>query len=68
MFIGRIYGPRANKVNSCNCELAAKSPHIKVESQQKTNKPWSRLHLDYTGPIIGILLPYSGRQLHEMTM
>ena len=43
-----------NRVKSCkSCLSAAKAPPIDCNSWQKTDKPWSRLHIDYAGPIKG---------------
>ena len=43
-----------NMVKSCrNCASVAKAPPIKFNSWPKTEKLWSRLHIDYAGPIKG---------------
>ena len=53
------YWPRMDNdieklVRSCRgCALAAKSPPIKIQPWPKTDVPWSRLHIDYAGPING---------------
>ena len=33
--------------------LAAKAPPVKFNPWPKTNKPWSRLNINYAGPIKG---------------
>ena len=43
-----------NFVKACRgCQLAAKSPSIKINPWPKTDMPWQRLHIDYAGPIKG---------------
>ena len=34
-----------------SCALVAKAPPIKFNPLPKTDKPWSRLHIEYAGPI-----------------
>ena len=34
-----------------NCALVTKAPPVKFNPWPKTDKPWSRLHIDYAGPI-----------------
>ncbi|XP_014777997.1 uncharacterized protein K02A2.6-like [Octopus bimaculoides] len=39
-------------VKSCRgCVLAAKSPPIKFQLWPKTDIPWSRIHINFTGPL-----------------
>ena len=41
-----------NLVKICkNCALAAMASPVKFNPWPKTDKPWSRLHNDYAGPI-----------------
>ena len=53
------YWPRMDQdiekiVKTCRgCALAAKAPPIKFNPWPKTNTPWSRLHIDYAGPVNG---------------
>ena len=55
-----------NIVKSCKSYVSvAKAPPIKFNPWSKTDKPWSRLYIDYTGPIKGPYFCYS-RQLYEM--
>ena len=43
-----------NMVKSCkSCASVAKAPPIKFNPWPKTDKPWSRLHIDYASPIKG---------------
>ena len=43
-----------NMVISCkSCASVVKAPPIKFNQWPKTDKPWSRLHIDNTGPIRG---------------
>ena len=43
-----------NMVKSCkSCAAVAKAPPIKFNPWSKTDKSWSRLYIDYTGPIKG---------------
>ena len=43
-----------NMVKLCkSCALVTKAPPIKFNPWQKTNKQWSRQHIDYAGPIKG---------------
>ncbi|XP_026441996.1 uncharacterized protein K02A2.6-like, partial [Papaver somniferum] len=35
------------------CILASKSPHILHKPWPKTDRPWSRIHIDFAGPIDG---------------
>ena len=43
-----VYWPGMNKESSA---LVAKLPPIKFNPRPETDKPWSRLHIDYTGLI-----------------
>ena len=44
-----------NVVKCCKgCAKAAKAPPVKYYPWPKTDRPWSRLHIDYAGPINGI--------------
>ncbi|XP_014785649.1 uncharacterized protein K02A2.6-like [Octopus bimaculoides] len=36
------------------CALAAKSPPVKFQLWPKTDSPWTRLHIDSTGPVNGV--------------
>ena len=46
-----------NLVKTCKiCALAAKATPVKFNPWPKTDKPWSRLHVDYADPIKGTLL------------
>ena len=39
-------------VSKCKgCILAAKSPPTSQEPWPKTDRPWSRIHIDFAGPI-----------------
>ena len=41
-----------NMVKSCkSCASVPKTPPIKFNPWPKTDKPWSRLHIDYAGTI-----------------
>ena len=41
-------------VNACKgCALAAKAPPIKFTPWPKTDRPWSRIHADFAGPLDG---------------
>lgn len=43
-----------NMVNTCKvCALAAKAPLITHKPWPKTDRPWSRIHVDFTGPLEG---------------
>ena len=54
-------------VKSCkSCTSIAKAPPIKFNSWPKTDKPWSRLHIDNAGPIKEHTFFYHSRQLYEM--
>ena len=35
------------------CQLAAKSPPVRTQPWPKTDIPWSRIHMDYAGPLNG---------------
>ena len=35
------------------CELAAKSPPVRTQPWIKTDIPWSRIQMDYAGPLNG---------------
>ena len=35
------------------CSLAAKTPPIRFQPWPKPNVPWSRIHIDLTGPLNG---------------
>ena len=35
------------------CQLAAKSPPVRTQPWPKTDIPWSRIHMDYGGPLNG---------------
>ena len=56
---GYVYWPGMDSevekyVQYCKgCQLAAKDPPIKTNAWPKTNNPWSRLHIDYAGPLKG---------------
>ena len=57
---GYVYWPNMNKqleelVKSCTkCQLVAKSPRkTKLYSWPIPESPWSRLHIDFAGPING---------------
>lgn len=42
------------KVDACKgCALAAKAPAIVHKPWPKTDQPWSRIHLDFAGPVDG---------------
>ena len=39
-------------VKACkSCALAAKAPPIKLSPWPKINRPWSRIHIDFAGPL-----------------
>ena len=41
-------------IRSCTgCALAAKSPLIKFSPWPKTDLPWTRIHMDFAGPLDG---------------
>lgn len=42
-----------NKVKTCHNCTDNKIPALKVEPCPEANKSWSRLHLEYAGPIKG---------------
>ena len=43
-----------NMIRSCTgCALAAKSPPIKFSPWPKTDLPWTRIHVDFAGPLDG---------------
>lgn len=43
-----------NAVAKCKgCALAAKAPPVKFNPWPKTDLPWSRLHVDFAGPLNG---------------
>lgn len=54
-----IYWPKMDKdieqiVKACRgCQLAAKAPPVKIIPWPKTDVPWTRLHIDYAGPMNG---------------
>lgn len=56
---GYTYWPRMeqdteNLVKQCRgCQLAARDPPVKIQPWPKTDVPWTRLHIDYIGPING---------------
>ena len=35
------------------CQLVAKAPTIKTQPWPKTDIPWTRIHIDYAGPLKG---------------
>ena len=42
----------SNMVDACKgCALVAKAPPITYKPWPKTNQPWSRIHMDFTGPM-----------------
>ena len=53
------YWPRMDQdiekiVKTCRaCALAQKAPPIKFQPWPKTDVPWSRIHIDYAGPLNG---------------
>ena len=56
-----------NLVKTCkNCALTAKAPPVKFNLWPKTDKPWSKLHINYCWPNKGDLLLHCGRQLHKV--
>ena len=57
-----------NMVKACkSCASVAIIPPIKFNPWPKTDKPWSRLHIDYAGPIKGAYFFCHSRQLYEMS-
>ena len=55
-----------NMVKSCrSCASVAKAPPIKFNPMPKTDKPLSRLHTDYAGPIKGCTV---GWGIHRLDM
>ena len=43
-----------NTVKACNgCALTAKAPPIKLSLLPNTNRPWSRIHIYFAGPLDG---------------
>ena len=56
---GYTYWPRMDRdigkiVRECQgCQLAAKAPPVQIQPWPKTDTPWTRLHIDYTGPLNG---------------
>ena len=52
-----VYCPKmgldiSNMVDACKgCALAAKVPPITYKPRPKTNQPWSRIHVDFAGPM-----------------
>ena len=41
-------------VKTCRgCALAVKAPSIKNKPWLQTDVPWSRIHIDYAGPLNG---------------
>ena len=54
-----MYWPKMDQViedlvRHCNgCQLAAKSPLVRTQPWPKTDMPWSRIHMDYAGPLNG---------------
>ena len=36
-----------------SCQLAAKAPQIKTQPWPKRDIPWTRIHIDYVGPLKG---------------
>ena len=49
------YWPNMDKdIKTCKgCQLAAKAPPVKFTPWPKTDVPWTRLHVDYAGPMNG---------------
>ena len=53
------YWPNIDKdieqvVKTCKgCQLAVKAPPVKFTLWPKTDVPWTRLHIDYAGPMNG---------------
>ena len=56
---GYVFWPGMDKdVENCvkvckGCQLAARDPPVKTNPWPKTDIPWSRLHIDYAGPLNG---------------
>ena len=56
---GYVYWPGMDKevenwVKVCKgCQLAARDPAVKTNPWPKSDIPWSRLHIDYAGPLNG---------------
>ena len=56
---GYTYWPRMDRdiekiVRECQgCQLAAKAPPVQIQPWPKTDTPWTRLHIDYAGPLNG---------------
>ena len=56
---GFVYWPGMDKeVEKCvklckGCQLAARDPPVKTNPWPKTDIPWSRVHIDYAGPLNG---------------
>ena len=54
-----IYWPRMDQdiekiIRECKgCQLAAKAPPIKTQPWSKTDTPWTRINIDYAGPLNG---------------
>ena len=52
-----VYWPKtdqdiSNMVDACKgCALAAKAPPITYKAWPKTDQPWSRIHMDFSGPM-----------------
>ena len=52
-----VYWPKmdlgiSNMVDACKgCALAAKAPAITYKPWLKTDQPWSRIHVDFAGPM-----------------
>ena len=43
-----------NTVKACNgCALAAMASPIKLSPRPKIDRPWSRIHIDFAGPLDG---------------
>ena len=52
VFWPRMDADVTDMVSKCKgCILAAKSPPTSQEPWPKTDKPWSRIHIDFAGPI-----------------
>ena len=56
---GYTYWPRMDWdiekiVRECQgCQLAAKAPPVQIQPWPKTDTSWTRLHIDYAGPLNG---------------
>ena len=56
---GYTYWPRMDRdiekiVRECQgCPLAAKAPPVQIQPWPKMDTPWTRLHIDYAGPLNG---------------